>query len=216
MEPILFLSKLLTTAERRYWPTELEVACLVWTIKRIRHMVVCSEKPPIVLIDHAATPSLAKSTALTTSSVDKLNNRLIRASQYLSQFDLDLRWRPGEQYIIPDALSRLPAATDKEDAVDDTLDALTFHMTVLEMDPAFKQQFPEAYEQDPLWSQYINTIEDHQELPIEAPLLDQFIRHDGLIYHVDHEDNCYRLCVPKVLLGDVFEQIHGLLHHGFQ
>ena len=104
---------------------------------------------------------------------------------------------------------------DKDNAVDDTLDALTFHMTILEMDPAFKQQFQGAYEQDPLWSRYINAIEDHQELPIEALLLNQFIRHDGLIYHVDREDNRYQLCAPKTLLSDIFKQIHGPLHHGF-
>lgn len=32
IRPILFLSKLLTPAESRYWPTKLEVACLVWAI----------------------------------------------------------------------------------------------------------------------------------------------------------------------------------------
>ena len=32
IEPILFLSKLLNEAEVRYWPTELELAGLVWVI----------------------------------------------------------------------------------------------------------------------------------------------------------------------------------------
>ena len=29
VEPIIFLSRLLSAAEQKYWPTELEVACLV-------------------------------------------------------------------------------------------------------------------------------------------------------------------------------------------
>ena len=39
IEPIIFLLRLLTTAERNYWPTELEVAGFVWVIKKTRYLV---------------------------------------------------------------------------------------------------------------------------------------------------------------------------------
>ena len=39
IEPILFLSRMLSAAESRYWPTELEVAGLVWTIKKVCYIV---------------------------------------------------------------------------------------------------------------------------------------------------------------------------------
>lgn len=39
MKPILFLSRLLTDTETRYWPTELEIAGLVWVVKKIRHII---------------------------------------------------------------------------------------------------------------------------------------------------------------------------------
>ena len=32
---IMFLSRRLTQAEKNYWPTELEVSCMVWVIKKI-------------------------------------------------------------------------------------------------------------------------------------------------------------------------------------
>ena len=35
IQPIMFLSKMLSPAERNYWPTEMEVACLVWVIKKL-------------------------------------------------------------------------------------------------------------------------------------------------------------------------------------
>jgi len=111
VQPILFLSKLLASAETRYWPTELEVAGLVWTIRKIRHMVEAVDKPTIVQTDHSATPSIIRQVKLTTSSTDKLNLRLIRASQYLSQFELDIRYKPGKTHIVPDALSRLSQLT---------------------------------------------------------------------------------------------------------
>jgi len=36
---ILFLSKLLTDAETQYWSTELKIACLIWIIKKIHHII---------------------------------------------------------------------------------------------------------------------------------------------------------------------------------
>ena len=36
--PIIFLSRSLTVAESNYWPTELEIAGLVWVLKKIRHL----------------------------------------------------------------------------------------------------------------------------------------------------------------------------------
>lgn len=54
MQPILFLSRLLTTAERNYWPTELEIAGFVWVIKKLRHLVESSRASVIIQMDHAA------------------------------------------------------------------------------------------------------------------------------------------------------------------
>ena len=39
IESILFLSCMLSVAELRYWPTELEVAGLVQTIKKVCYIV---------------------------------------------------------------------------------------------------------------------------------------------------------------------------------
>jgi hypothetical protein len=164
-----------------------------------------------VITDHSATTGIARQTSLTSSSVDKLNQRLVRASQYLSQFDLDIRWRPGKSHTVPDALSRLPA--DGKSTQEDTLDALTFNITVVEIDPAFKRELQQAYQHDWFWNR--QKVTEVEELPLQEIPPDQFLRHDGLIYHTDKEDGRYRLCIPKSLQGDVFEQAHGVLHHGF-
>jgi hypothetical protein len=80
IEPIMFLSRQLNKAEQNYWPTELEVAGLVWVLRKISHTVQSSKKPPIFFTDHSATVSIAKQTSLSTSSTEKLNLRLVRAS----------------------------------------------------------------------------------------------------------------------------------------
>lgn len=88
-------------------------------------MIEVSDHPTIVLTDHAATAGIVRQTSLTSSSVDHLNRRLIRASQYLSQFNLEVLHVKGREYLVPDALSRLSAAdTTNVDNKDDILDDL--------------------------------------------------------------------------------------------
>jgi hypothetical protein len=42
--PICYLSKRLNKHEVNYWPTELEVAGLVWTVRKVRHLIDDSDK----------------------------------------------------------------------------------------------------------------------------------------------------------------------------
>lgn len=44
---------------------------------------------------------------IATILIIKMNVRLIRASQSLSQFSLNIRHKPGQLNVIPDAFSRL-------------------------------------------------------------------------------------------------------------
>lgn len=53
--PIKFLSRLITSVEKNYWPTELEIACLCWIIARIRHLIESAKFPTIVYIDHSSS-----------------------------------------------------------------------------------------------------------------------------------------------------------------
>jgi hypothetical protein len=70
VEPILFLSRLLSAAENNYWPTELEVSCLVWTIRKLRHMIEAAphDKPAVIYTDHSSTIGIAKATNLSSTA----------------------------------------------------------------------------------------------------------------------------------------------------
>lgn len=217
VEPILCLSKLLTPAETRYWPTELEVACLVWTIRKIRHMVEAADQPTIVYTDHASTLAIARQSTLITSSTDKLNLRFIQASQYLQQFRLDVRHKAGRLHVVPDALSRPQArrergkleASGQEDGVLETLaaDAL-LTATIIEMDEAYKQRLRDGYEQDPRWERIKNQLEVTKLFKDNATNLPFHIE-DDLIYY-DGSQAGKRLCIPDhgSLIKDIFELAH--------
>ena len=82
-QPILFLSRLLTDTEIRYQPIELEVAGLIWVVRKIRYMIEAIIYTTIIYIDHSAVVAITRQISLNTTSTMKLNLRLIRVSEYL-------------------------------------------------------------------------------------------------------------------------------------
>jgi hypothetical protein len=112
---VMFLSKDLTAAETLYWPIELETSALVFAVKKTRHLVEANDYPTIVYSDHVAVKHIAHSTSLKTSSPERANMCLIRSSQYLSQFRLDVRYQPGKDNVVADALSRIKRIPTKVD-----------------------------------------------------------------------------------------------------
>ena len=188
VQPIMFLSRNINTAERNYWPTELEVAGIVWVVKKVRHMIDSMEKSPtIIYTDHSAAIPISRQTSLMTSSTDKLNLRLVRASQYLSSFNLAIRHKSGASNVVPDALLRLQALPDipvaeKADILDCLYgnvvslnaaehDALLpkvfmYHSTLVEMTDDFKRRLIEAYSNNEQWKKAIDILkEDEENLP---------------------------------------------------
>ena len=242
IEPILFLSKCLIPAETRYWPTELEVAGLVWVVKRIKHMIRVKEAdskgdhptPQItVYTDHAATPGIVKQTKLVSSASDKLNLRLTNASTFLSQFTMDVHHKPGKLHVVPDALSRLSNEAEIRDPpyADGILDALygspgpiqmdepvpIYHTTLVEMSEDFKTRIRTFYMKNARWKRIHDIVDglDTSDKALSEGL--QFIMRDRLIYYVGDDDGRERLCVPKEMCKEIFRLTHDEQgHSGFQ
>ena len=215
VEPILFLSRLLSPAETRYWPTEMEMVGIVWAVRKSHRMIRSTAQPTIVFTDHSSTVAVVKQTNLVTTSTDKANMRLVRAAQYLSQFDLDVRWKPGRQHIVPDALSRLPtkqSPQETEDALADLDEGHVFHATIAEMSEDFRSAIKDGYKTDKHWAKVLVSLEqDTKEDDIA-----QYVLRGELIYLVDAFDRRLRLCIPKGLEKDLFELAHDqLAHAGF-
>ncbi len=77
IQPIMFLSRLLKSAETRYWPTELELAGMVWVVRKVRHLIELSNLPTIIYTDHGTNVGIAKQTTLSTALTEKQNLRLV-------------------------------------------------------------------------------------------------------------------------------------------
>ena len=63
-------------------------------------MIEASAHCTVVYTDHSAAVSTVRQTSLNTTSTEKLNLRLIRASEYLQRFRLDVRYKPGKSASI--------------------------------------------------------------------------------------------------------------------
>ena len=200
-------------------------------------------KPPVVIYtDHSAAVPISKQTSLKTTSTDKLNLRLIRASQYLSAFNIELRHKAGKTNIVPDALSRLEVkdpqpAGDKEDSILDILysnadiaeqaDTIhylpdivpaVYHATLVEIADEFKARIKEGYTKDKRWIEIITMLQT-QELDPDAEDNEQrlpginFRLRNELLYYVPG-DRRDRLYIPDELAGEVIGEAHGRYHRG--
>ena len=93
--------------EIKYWPTELEMAGLVWVIRKMRHLIEIAKKTTVIYTDHAANTFLTKQIIFATNNIDKLNLRLVKFSLYFFQFRFNVKYRFGKKHVIPNAFSRL-------------------------------------------------------------------------------------------------------------
>ncbi len=82
---------------------------------QMRHLIQSSKKSMIIQIDHAAILNICKQTSIiNTNSTMKMNLRLIRAFQFLSQFsNLEIRHKSEKYHLIFDILSRLQSFNEE-------------------------------------------------------------------------------------------------------
>ena len=107
LRPIHFMSRKLTDAETRYWPTDAEMSGLVWSVKCLRPYL---EQVKVVFVtDHEPSISITQMKQLATTSTYKPNLRQQSWAVYLSQFwdQIEIRYQKGVDLGCPDALSRL-------------------------------------------------------------------------------------------------------------
>ncbi|RMZ85683.1 hypothetical protein DV736_g6568, partial [Chaetothyriales sp. CBS 134916] len=104
--PILFLSKALTEAEKRYWPTELETGALVWALQKLPQYT--DQEKLTIWCDHEAILASFKDTSpLQGRRSDRLNRWRLFLAKYLGK--AIVKHKPGKDHKNADGLSRIKA-----------------------------------------------------------------------------------------------------------
>jgi hypothetical protein len=237
-QPVCFLSNRLNKHEQNYWPTELEVAGLVWTIRKIRHLVD-DAKSVVVFTDHQATTDIAWQTNFRHTTAHRQNLRLVRASLYLSQFPhMTVHYIAGRLNVIPDALSRLQAIgdTQADENGDDIYDSLHLQASMLRISDDFIDRLQKGYNEDPFYRSKFAEMKrlyakegvlpvEYNNLVLEDAELHSFTPHaDGpvlpgarrYILYLKEKDTL-RMCVPRDLVQPFLKMAHDKNGHpGFE
>lgn len=226
-----FLSKCLSSTKLRYWSIELKVADLVWIIRRIYHMIATFNKitesaksQVTVFINHSAITSIIKQTKLSSSNTNKLNLRLIRASIYLSQFDMNVRHKSDKLHVVSDALFRLTNHSislkskstlneiyfSNSDFIrlNDSFDI--YHTTLVEMSDDFKARLKTTYRNNKHWTRVLKIIFNLNDSTREDL---RFKLRDELIYYINELNERERLCISKAMRKKIFQLTHDEQSH---
>jgi len=106
--------------------------------------------------DHKAAEDILTMKTFKTSSAVRQNLRLIRASQFMSQYPhIVIVYRPGKDHVNADALSRLKSVSSSDTAETDSV--FGFVATVVGLSMPVLIEFTEGYKKD----RHLSLIYDH-------------------------------------------------------
>ena len=174
VESIMFLSRMLTFVEKKYWFIELKMTDLIWLVKRIKHLIETFKHITIIYIDYIVNSFITRQIKLITNNVNKLNMKLIRVSIYLSQFRLNVRYKLDKSHIISDAFNRLSINNCMLSDKNDVLDIENFHEDMINskndviyvynsdliaMSKNFMLKFRQDYRFDKVWIKILTMFE---------------------------------------------------------
>ena len=165
IEFILFLNKIFTLIEIKYWFTKLKIIDLIWLVKKIRYMIkiVVVTSQIIIYIDYSITTNIVKQTKMTFNNTNKLNFRLIHAFTYLSQYRLDVQHKLEKQYIVFDVFFKLFFNVK---SIKKTLDLnqsknildIIYHVTLIKIFDEFKSKLKKIYRINKRWVKIMKLI----------------------------------------------------------
>jgi hypothetical protein len=210
IELILFLNRQLKSVEKNYWFIELKIADIVFIIRKIRHMIEFFKKSIILFIDHESVLEIIKQISLLIISIDKLNLRLVRASEYIQRFNVIIKHKSRKQHIVSDALFRLASDNDENISNSSELNAL-FIITLIEMNSAFRKKIIAEYFKNKRWIKILHSFE-------KKDFNLSFTLNNDLIYRFDnialeHVYESIRLCISSNAVLDILSMTHSHNHH---
>ena len=94
--PVWYLSRKLNSAERNYNTRDREMLAVIFALKKCRQYLAM--RPFVLYSDHESLANFKVQPGLT--------GRDWRFQEYLAQFQIEQRYRKGEDMTVPDALSR--------------------------------------------------------------------------------------------------------------
>ena len=156
--PVAFTSRKLQPAEKNYPTHEQELLAVVHALKTWRYYLDGSHF--IVYTDHATLRHFP--------TQPKLTRRQARWMELLQEYDFDLKYKPGSENTVPDALSRRPDHNSE--------DPVELHSIDIQLDPGVRQRLIEDYQSNP----GLNLV---YKSCLEGSIPTGYSFHNGLLYY---------------------------------
>ena len=147
-------SQSLTSAQKNYSAIELEMLAIVWATEKL-NFYLRGIRSFTVFTDHQPLRGVMEKPL---ASLD--NARLCRFRQKLIDFSFEVKWLPGKNNVIADALSRQPVFAPGGDLNLDEDVPPTVCYRMIE-DPAFELLF-DAAQEDPHYLRLLAAVEDQR------------------------------------------------------
>ena len=177
VHPIAFYSRSLTAAEKNYPIYDKELLAIISALENWRHLLKGTITPFTIFSDHR--------NLLYQKKPEKMTQRLVRWSLFLSEFNFKIVYRSGTSNGKPDALSRRPdyaflAQNEKEIPFSvlrpENFTAFPSYVT------SFYDKILNEYKLDSFYHKICNYL-DNKKLPIPHDNIDKFsLKNSFLLY----------------------------------
>lgn len=218
--PVSFISRGLRKAEKNYWPTELEMLALTWSLKRFEEII--EGQPLTIYTDHSALKWLFQATNNKTGH----NQRLFLWALQLEKWKNNTKiiHRPGRAHLNADVLSRFPIDLDTPDELRKTLevtdspateDSCIATVSMIGISDNFKALLIQGYSADAHWKSIYDKLVRDSEQSGQSVEYHNF-RYDAstqLLSYIDPETKAMKLCIPKNCLSKILESSHDQSGH---
>lgn len=170
------ISRKLSSAERNYHSTRLEMLALVWGMERLRHYLHGQE---FVAVTDCAAVAALKTKAATPQHARWLDK--------LAEFNFTIRHKPGKDMAYVDALSRAPVEESVEEveerAADEPLTAMVRVLVTMESEIAMAQ----AQDEDIRMKMKILKKDVADRTAKENSIVQGFMMEGGVVYKIFEE-----------------------------
>ena len=194
--PVAYISRKMDTAERKYPVQEKELLALLYALKKWRHYLYGTRISAYT--DHQSL--------LLWHSFKNPTGRKARWIMQLSEYNVELFYKPGLQNIVADTLSR------RSDYVSlNNISQVQFGEKLLSL-------IRENYQYDKHFKDIVAYYESGSDVVPKklSSYVDWFKYRDGLLWDVRKPNKRPRLCVPRNLeiLDMIFKEVHSNILSG--
>ncbi|KAL7304006.1 hypothetical protein TKK_0000475 [Trichogramma kaykai] len=183
--PIVYVSRVLTPAERNYNTSEKECLALLWAIKKLRPYLEGYRF--VAITDHSALQYLR--------NLKEPTGRLARWALEMQQWDFEVVHRKGKYNELPDALSRVCEIESNDDVVES---ANVGTMNVCDIDDeAYSARIEEVLTSPERWRNWC----------VRNGMLYRY-KYDAILDPVTNESAGWKLVVPKNHRERVLREAH--------